>query len=155
MNFISHVLIALSVVIIIYVFLGEMKFMGFVGCGLWLIGRDPDDKQIQKELLQLKRVKKEEERATAHLFKGWVGPPPKPKQHIGRQSSSNDDPAAAAAAGIDSSSRSSSNHLTVTSHQRGLLQGLFAAFAAVLCWLRQLLGIGSRRQSSSPVTNVQ
>jgi hypothetical protein len=120
--------------------------------------RDPEDREIQRELLTLKRVQKEEQKATASLFKGSLGPPPKPKPGGGlndmeppqQEQPAAAEPAAAAeeppaakepaaarraeAARVVSSSNSSSEG-------GAFLQPLFALIAVLLSWLGRLLGI--------------
>jgi hypothetical protein len=112
--------------------------------------RDPEDREIQREFLTLKRVQKEEQKATASLFKGSLGPPPKPKpggglndmeppQQQEQQQPAAAEPApaaepAAAARDVGASSRSRSSG-------GGLLQPLFALIAMLLSWLGRLLGI--------------
>jgi cobalamin biosynthesis Mg chelatase CobN len=61
--------------------------------------RDPEDKQIQRELRALKGLIKEEKAASAKVFKGAFGAAPKPKSNGTDSSSSSRSVAAAAAAG--------------------------------------------------------
>jgi hypothetical protein len=97
-------------------------------------------------------VIKEEQAATAKLFKGSLGPAPKAKPDGGgggttgsssKAAAAVDDdealplePQPAAAAGQGSSSRGES---------RGLLHALFAALAAFLAWLWGLLAWGHNK----------
>lgn len=98
------------------------------GCGC----RDPEDKQIQRELLQVKRTQREEQKASAHLFKGALGPPPKPKPAAAagapgpQQQVDAAAPAGAAAAGSAAAGAGAP-----------WWQPLFALLAALLAWLRQ------------------
>jgi hypothetical protein len=131
--------------------------------------RDPEDREIQRELLTLKRVQKEEQKATASLFKGALGPPPKPKPGSGLDDIEPEQPAAgepaaaeapveaaaggaagsaaarrtAAAAAADVSRSSSSSR-----GGGGFLQPLFALLAMLLGWLGQLLGLVKRPRAT-------
>lgn len=52
---------------------------------------DPEDKQIQRELRALKGLIREEKAASAKVFKGALGAPPKPKPGGAAASSSSND----------------------------------------------------------------
>jgi hypothetical protein len=125
---------------------------------------DPDDKQIQKELRSLKALIKEEQAASAKLFKGALGPAPKPKP--GGSSLASRDAAAAAAAAAATGGGSAAaaagavddddDPLPLEGQERslpprqvdsgggGLLQRLLALLASLIAWLCGLVGIGRK-----------
>eukprot|EP00879_Flechtneria_rotunda_P005210 GHRR01005492.1.p1 GENE.GHRR01005492.1~~GHRR01005492.1.p1 ORF type:complete len:384 (+),score=144.45 GHRR01005492.1:94-1245(+) len=96
---------------------------------------DPDDRQIQRELTALKRTQREEQQATAQLFKGALGPAPKPRPHRGTQ--------AAATAGLGQAAAGSRGLLnSPAAGISSVIHQLLAAIAWVLGWLQRLVPVG-------------
>eukprot|EP00882_Tetradesmus_deserticola_P015422 GHRQ01016433.1.p1 GENE.GHRQ01016433.1~~GHRQ01016433.1.p1 ORF type:complete len:408 (+),score=180.53 GHRQ01016433.1:412-1635(+) len=109
---------------------------------------DPDDREIQRELLALKRLQREEQKATSALFKGSLGPAPKPKPGggISDMYSLQQEQSAAAGGAAEPQAAAAARHAQGSRHGSssrggGLLQPLFALIAMLLGWLQRLLGM--------------
>jgi len=114
--------------------------------------RDPDDKQIQKELRALRAVIKDEKAATAKLFKGSLGSAPKQQPSSEGSSyadgSSNNNSQAAggsAAAGIDAAEAAAKPPAAAVaavaqSSSRSLVPPLLAVLALVAAVLAFVFG---------------
>jgi hypothetical protein len=136
----------------------RVKNEGTSYCVLQLCCREPEDAAILKELNAVKRSQKEEAKASAKLYKGSLGPRPKPIPGQSASEAFAEEIAQAkekgeskAAAGGEVSSRSRSNRKGGS----GFVGKLVAAVLGLIQWLLQLLHLAPRAVAVGTAQPVQ